>query len=117
MWTTRTSGFSAISDGDRLRAGVRAEMRVANLELHSQPIGLLLHDRRPAFGEVDPHRDRHEGDRLAVEDLEIVGASGIVDALGHGVGRQTRQRQGKTNGRSPYVSFACFLLPSVLSAL
>ena len=95
--------------GDRLRAGVGAEMRIADFELHAEAVGLFLHDRRPALGEVDAHRDRHEGDRLAREVLEIVGAPGIVDAVGHGVGGHARQRRGRTRTPPRYVSFACFV--------
>jgi len=36
----------------RLSARIRTEMRVADLTLHPQPIGLVLHDRRPPFGKV-----------------------------------------------------------------
>ena len=85
--------------GDRLRAGVRAEMRIADFELHAEPIGLFLHDRRPAFGEVDAHRDRHEGDRLAGECLEVVGAPRVVDAGGHARGPPYLSARAQTEGR------------------
>src|ERR1700733_10826469 len=42
--------------------------------------------------------DGNEGDRLACEHLEIVGASRIVDALGAGVWRRSRQRQCERQG-------------------
>ena len=109
MWTTRTSGFSAMSDGDGLRAGVGAEMRVADLELHAEPVGLFFHDRRPPFSEVDAHCDRHEGDRLALERLEVVGAPRIVDSLGDGVSRDPRERQATATAAA---IFMCFISSS-----
>jgi hypothetical protein len=84
--------------GQGLRAGVSAEMRVANLELHPEFISLLFQDRRPSLGEVDAHGDGNEGDRLACEHFEIVGASRIVDALGSGMSRRSRQRQCEREG-------------------
>ena len=77
---------------DGLRADVGAEMRVADLEFHPEAIGLLFQRRSPSLGQIDAHRARHEGDRLAVERLEVIGASRVIHARGDGVTRDPRQR-------------------------
>src|SRR3984885_8382148 len=53
---------------------------------------------RTPLGKIYAHCDGNEGDRLACEHLEIVGASRIVDALGAGVWRRSRQRQCERQG-------------------
>ena len=114
LWTTRTSGFSAMSEVIACAPASALKCGIANFELHSEAIGLLLHDGRPTFGEVDTHRDRHEGDRLAGEILEIVGAPRIIDSLGVRVGGETCEREGKAEGRSylsdTHVSYSLFQL-------
>jgi len=100
--------------GDGLRPGVGAEMRIADLELHVQAVSLLLHHGGPALGEIDAHRDRHEGDGLAVEILEVVGPPGIVDACRRSVCGGSRERQGQPeSGRyfsHAHISSPCFKL-------
>ena len=104
-----TSGFSAMSARDRLSAGVGAELRVADLEFHAQPVGLFFHHRRPPFGEVDAHRDRHEGDCLALERLEVIRAPRIVYSRGDGVshtGQREREPEGHRDLSLSHISFS-----------
>jgi hypothetical protein len=84
--------------GDGLGAAIRAELRVPDLELHAETVGLFFHDRRPPLSEVDAHCDRDEGDRFALERLEVIGAPRIVDSLGDGV-RRNGQREHEPEGR------------------
>ena len=85
---------------DRASAGIGAPVGVADLEAVAEIGGLLLHDRRPALGEIEAHGERHEDHLLAFQPFVIgVALHLVVEALlvlrrGAGDGR-CAERQGK----------------------
>jgi hypothetical protein len=66
--------------GQRLGAGIRAPVRIADLEGIAERGRLLAPDRRPGLGDVEAHRDRDEDDLLALDPAEIVAAADLIEA-------------------------------------
>jgi hypothetical protein len=110
---TMTAGFSEISEVTAWAPALVLQLGSRTIELDAVGLKLLLQPGEPALGEIEVHRNRNEGDRLAFERfLEGNSLERLVEPLlrqrGRGHRRADRQADSaKSRASSIWIS-SCF---------